>query len=475
MIKKEAICLALVLFIALFYLLTIRGGQPWPDDFAGYVHESENITKGIPLADTGYIYNPQNPDLGPQFYPPVFPLLLVPSYKVWDLDLTPMKVEIIACFVGLLLLLWRTLGAELSLPVRFGMLGAIGLNPFFWNFKDHVLSDIPFTLFLFVTFALSDQLLAPVRTVARGFLLTCATAVSMYLCYGTRSAGIVLVPAAIGLAFFHRKRHPAKILWAAALGLLLCLIQNWVLQGATGYMNEMKLLSAHVVLENVHIYLWSLATFFQNPYSKVIRDILFIVFLALGLAGYIRRLLTEPRLTELFVPLYVGVIVIFPGIGGLRYLIPIIPLYVFYAAWELERNRFFTTQRFSVALGAGVLIFASYVAQYSKMDYGAFREGVADRQATELFDYVKHHTAPTDVFVFRRPRAFALYTNRRTSGCPQEGTDAIMLEYINKIHANYVIKSSELDDPYFGTFVERESKRFSLEFRDGEFSVYRVL
>ena len=55
--------IGLILLIALFYGLTIRQGHEWGDDFAMYIHHAENIAAHRPYAATGYIYNPNGPQL----------------------------------------------------------------------------------------------------------------------------------------------------------------------------------------------------------------------------------------------------------------------------------------------------------------------------------------------------------------------------------------------------------------------------
>src|SRR5262245_27882668 len=56
--------------IGIFYLSTVRSGQPWADDFSLYIAHARNIANGASYADTGYIYNPHNPAVGPRVYPP---------------------------------------------------------------------------------------------------------------------------------------------------------------------------------------------------------------------------------------------------------------------------------------------------------------------------------------------------------------------------------------------------------------------
>src|SRR6266404_7192237 len=96
---RPAIVVTLILTIGAFYIATIREGQVWGDDFALYIHHAKNIAYAHSYADTGYVYNPHYPVLGPKAYPPLFPLLLAPVYRVMGLNLTSMKVLNILFFL----------------------------------------------------------------------------------------------------------------------------------------------------------------------------------------------------------------------------------------------------------------------------------------------------------------------------------------------------------------------------------------
>src|SRR5687767_4240985 len=78
-----------ILTIGVFYFATIRSGHAWGDDFAMYIRHAINLSNGTPYDETGVIRNPWN-FLGPVAYPPVFPLLLAPVYKLWGVRLTVM-------------------------------------------------------------------------------------------------------------------------------------------------------------------------------------------------------------------------------------------------------------------------------------------------------------------------------------------------------------------------------------------------
>ena len=73
------------------YLLTIRSGHQWGDDFVQYLQHTLNLSTGQAYGDLGYIANPDR-SIGPAAYPPVFPLLLLPVVSVFGVSFTALKV-----------------------------------------------------------------------------------------------------------------------------------------------------------------------------------------------------------------------------------------------------------------------------------------------------------------------------------------------------------------------------------------------
>lgn len=99
---KTIIITVLILIIGTFYVLTIRDGHDWGDDFSMYVHHAKNVTEGIQYDRVRYIPNPAFPSYSPSACPPVFPLLLAPVYFCFGLNLTAMKIEIVVLFMAFL-------------------------------------------------------------------------------------------------------------------------------------------------------------------------------------------------------------------------------------------------------------------------------------------------------------------------------------------------------------------------------------
>ena len=94
-------------------------------DWAMYVMHARNIVKGLPYAQTGYVFQPgSTTETGANSYPSGYPLLVAPFYAVFGLNIKLFKLLNVAFLV---LSLWpvywyarRTLLPAYSLPADRG-------------------------------------------------------------------------------------------------------------------------------------------------------------------------------------------------------------------------------------------------------------------------------------------------------------------------------------------------------------------
>lgn len=475
---RDGVCLGILATIFLFYLLTIRSGQPWPDDFAMYIQEAKNFVDHTPIQHTNYLYDPYNPALGPRLYPPVFPLLLAPGYFVGGLtDLVPMQVEIVVFFTGILIVLWRGLGQELP-PIEGAILLAIiGFNPVLWAFKDSIVSDIPFTFLLYLTLFLANDIAKDLTSKTWRVWKTLGLALLVYLCYGTRTVGIVLVPALLLCGFLYRRRNGGRqLVVAGLLAIMPCWIQSRIFTGV-GYGDVLGLGVlgfVHTFVHNLVIYAWSLAGFWNNPYTKVLRDLIFAAVTFLALLAYFRRIRSGIRIYEILAPLYMFVILLFPYPGGARYLIPIFPLFVCYflEGIEILRSYRMPVPRQTVLVPVLLLVVFSYGTEFVHSTFGPFRDGVEKPESKELFAFIKTQTNPSDVFIFRRPRALGLFTGRTAAVYPVTGEK--YSAYFQNVHADYFIEAPALDDAAFDAFLANDCLSKRRVFSNADFSVFHI-
>ena len=142
------VCLLPLLF------LNIKSTHDWGDDFAQYLLEAKNISNGDPINTSGFVENP-NYILGPNCYPPGLPLLIALTSEniTWLNVLMSFFLVCIGYFSFLLLNKWFHFTPALILSL------VVVYNPLCLNFKNEVLSDLPFAALslLFFVLYLSDN------------------------------------------------------------------------------------------------------------------------------------------------------------------------------------------------------------------------------------------------------------------------------------------------------------------------------
>ena len=470
--RGALVVLAIIAVIGVFYLSTIREGHAWGGDFSMYIHHAKNIAEGIDYKDTGYIYNPFYPSLGPKTYPPIFPLLLSPIYKCFGLNLTAMKIEIILIFLVSLFMVFWTFRNELHFQYLVAMIAVIGFNPYFWYFKDNVLSDIPFLLWVYLSLFFIHQ--ASQSSKSQRAQLLYAILIGLFICisYGTRSIGLVLIPCLLIYDIIRSKRPTQLAIIATLLFVFLMVLQTIFLHSDSSYFDQFAI-NPKVIFRNLFLYAKSLSALWDNGYSEVLRGALFVTVCALAITGYLARIKDRITIFEIFLLLYVVPVIVWPSQGA-RSLIPVIPLYIFYALVGIKRTNFPRHKEIerSVFITLVVVIFVSYMGKYTTIDYGPIQDGIAKKETIELFDYIKEETNEKDVFIFAKPRVLSLFTGRRASVYHHTQDPKDLWDYFYEINATYIIVAWDREElrPLI------ESYRDSLQevYSNSDFGVYRI-
>jgi len=461
----------IAVLVGLFYLATIRAGHDWGDDFALYIQHARNIAAHVPYSETGYIYNPHNPAIGPRAYPPGFPLLLAPVVAVFGLELVPMKVVIVLCFVGALLMLPRVFQRDLSPRYMAALILVMGLNPFFWDFKDQVLSDIPF---LFFTLLSLDAFQRAGKVPLAGLAAAAAIA--------TRALGVVLIPCFIASDLLQLRRVRRETVLACGIAIALLLLQRLFGAQAGSYFDNFTITPA-VVGRNIVGYLRALSDIWDNGYTGIGRKLIFLVTVGLAGFAYFRAFRgTEesrgPTVVEIFPVVYVIPVMLWPAYQGTRFLIPLIPFYLYYCLLGIRGLEIALAPRRHVALAFLGIVALLYGAKYSTMRYGPLPDGVAAPESVELFRFVKQNTAAQDIFVFSKPRALTLFAGRRAAAPFTPDDPCRLWLYITEIGATYVITgpdSVNAEAMYLERFVARYPRALVRVMGNQTSVVYRIV
>jgi hypothetical protein len=465
-----------ILFIVAIYVATVTPGHAFlMDDFAGYVMHAANLAEGHSYTDIRYVPNPETVGFAPAHgYPPVYPLILAPVYKIWGLNLRAMKIVTVTCFgisLGALALLFE--GTLPPWAISAAIL-IVGFNIVFWEQRDYLLSEFPYLMFSFCAL-LTAQKVYEVLDV-RQWRIGAALLLSLllYATYGTRTIGIVLLPALV-LADLWKFRRPSRFLiLVLALTTGFILLQNMLMVSPKAYVNALHM-SVAAALEHIIFYGKTLSYVWRNGVSKSAQIAFALLFTAFAAMAFSKQFWNRKSVVEFYLLGYLAVLVIWSTEIGMRGLLPVLPLYF---AFGLEG---FVS--FSARLDrAGRTASAAFLLTVMGLTYlGAFRWSgrqqpllnVRDPEARELFAYLKQNTAASDLLVFQKPRTLALYTNRETTMLAPDEPPAQSGRFFASTHARFLIQNSSMGYPIRELIADKLLVATPV-FQNDKFQVYQI-
>lgn len=467
--------------ISVFYLLTLRNGHPWRDDFAQYIAHARNLAQGQPYTAIGILHNPAVV-LGPTAYSPLFPLLLVPFYAVFGLNLTAFKVVGVACALGALWLLNVWLRERFQTPLRVLAVLLVGLHPWFWNYKDQILSDMPFVLLGMLTLVWWERW-RDSRGGVKGWMVGLAMAAAI----AARSVGFILLAAVLAEALLRRQWQRRGFLPLIGIPLLAVVLLNLLLPTTGDYLDQTRGWNWSVLQENIA----SMISIFQDIWRGNLLhigefDLISVLGIGLLWMGFLFRLPHIGAVEGYFLGT-LAMIVLWPYSQDVRFYLPIL-FFVFYYVlfgWQQIITFLRKFSRFSFgAVQKGIPVFVlafftagilqGYLSDYQDYSLHEFRAGIGLPASQQMFSYIREETHAGDVVAFFKPRVLALLTGRTAFAPywnPQQPQR--LMEDLTAFQADVLV----VWKPEYGalaTFARHHSATFNLLFENNDFEIYSV-
>ena len=464
-----------IALVGVVYFATLRAGHDWGDDFSLYVLHARNLARGLPYAATGFIYNPVYPEIT-FVEPPLTPFLLAPVVWTWGLNLHAMQVLMVCVFAGALALIFLAFEHDLRPASRIGLLLILGFNWFFWSFKENILADYPFLFVTFGALALIDRLYRTGLRSRREAVSGVLAGAAIYATYATRSIGAELLAATVLFDLVTSKRITVfQVVVVATFG-AGAIWQATLLRAPVNY--DMAFFGSRLSLTaNLPSYLQSFETLWTNGVRTRLGLGLFLLTSGAAVVGLLVRL-RRPSVLDVFALVYpIGAVAWDAGLPEFRLLYPMIPFFGFYAFAGVEALASRVSHR-TTAAGAVLLtvaVLGGYLRERVEWRTGAL-PGVTDETSVQLFDFVRQ-TPESSVFIFRKPRALTLFTERAASVYDVLQTGQDLAEYSHQIHATHLISSSlSLEDGIvLDPFVDRHRSQLRLAFQNRDFRVYEIV
>ena len=483
---------AILIASCLVNLATIRDGHNWGDDFAHYITHAQNLASGRPYAATGYLFD-RSAFIAPQAYPPGFPILLAPVYRVFGLNLVAFKVVVVVTWTIALLLFCRLFAPALGPWYLAVWALLVGFHPLFYGFKQQVLSEGAFVMWS------AAALLAMERWwnasgqagVWRGVAIGLAIAGAI----ATRPVGVALLAALILAAILSPRRASWPLVGAAAAtcaaGMLvqLALIPGqgdyvtkapwdsetgWRAQlyaaDIVGVLPAMTANEGHSLLAAARSVLGVTAPLPRIRRTWIALFVLTIVILALIVSGYIARVRRGLSPLEAFPLLYLPPIMAYPFYQGQRYVLPLLPILFFYLLLGI-RNLTLERRRIGQLALAAALVFV-VVAQVRHLARTPYYVGIETDDARRFLAFIRDQTPPDAVVVSAKPRAIYLFT-ARAGFTMFADSDERLLQRLDATGVTHLTDGLP-DGGYLRPFADRHPERFERLYESGPYVVYKV-
>jgi 4-amino-4-deoxy-L-arabinose transferase-like glycosyltransferase len=480
---SRILLVGILILVTIFYVTTIRSGHIWDGDFGMYVKHAINLVEGKEYHDTGYIY--AGDGLSPRNYPPVYPMLLAPVYKLFGLNLTAMKMENILLFVLSLAVIYQLFKKELSSGYLLSLIAIVGFSPYFWQFKDQVLSEFSFIFFLYLAFYFITKQCLVEGTWKTNPLSILLAGLVVYMAVGVRTIGLSLVITIFILDLIQRKKITLFSLSVSAVVGLCLFLQKFVLmEGGTGQFAQFTISGAQIIknllyyleaFSQILFYGWNEFLIDNKLFRLLILIPLSLAFSLLALLGFIAKIKKEITLLEIFPLVYLTVLILWPYLDGTRFIAPVYPLFLYYIFYSIQTFNLIqageTKRVLLITMTSSIAIF--YLSFYWTADYGPITPGINNKESVEVFEFVKNNTDENDIIIFRKPRILTLYTGRSASYNKRIDDNESFIEFLKTLEASYVVVGF-LDSPLRRELVEKNKAQLNKVFSNSDFSVYKT-
>lgn len=540
--KRVSWCLAVILSLAgVLYLAMLT-----TDRFGAYYDDGQYVVAAKALA-TGRGYRIISlPSEQPQtLIPPLYPFLLS---LVWRIDphfpqnLTGMMLLSLTMMLTFLYLAYLYLFKN-GYATRWQALIVVALAAINWRtmlLAASIMSDVTFAAMSIGALHIAERY----EKEQRGRMTGVAMGIAMGLVFLTRTSGIAVLIAVV--VYFTLRRQRRKALLPVVIASLF--VVGWV---SWAYLNQSSGVGANAVYYSTYMHglnhavsdlqalnetsrlatllgivgtnilmllvgsvpLACLGLRHDLPTTILVAFVLFTLILIV--AGAVRQFRTGFRLQYVYLPIYLALHLIAPGSAYDRYIIPIVPFLLLFLISELSRpllqlRRELISHRLNIRALAAlpvslVLLIYTGGACYNNASgiYDTLqsigRSAARGGENAEVMDWIKAHTATSDVVLCNSDPVIYLFTGRKAvlsfplvllNTIPYQTRELTFdeqakafLEIVDESHAAYFLigssdfrHQSELYRTTIEVLIQQESRKFIPVFRstNGNNIVYRI-
>jgi preprotein translocase subunit SecG len=491
-ISPDAIFAIFLGLIACLLFSGLTTGHNWGDDFAAYIMQAGSILHQTPqqfYEANQFTVESSTRAMGPVAYPWGYPILLVPIYAIFGLNLIAIKSMTVMLYLCFLSALWFGFRRYHSDLYRIFLICLFAFNPTLTEFLNNILSDIPFLLFSTLAVILIGLVIVKSQQLtsrAGDHLLVGASIAAAFL---IRTNGILLLAtlAIAQLVTMREKSFQLKddklrvfgfhFLPYASFAAIILVCGIFLPEGGASHLSHLKQFSPGMAKHLLHYYIDLPATFFAGVRHNLL---LFGATIPLAVAGMIKRRHSDHHMIA-YIGLTFVLYILWPGTQGIRFLFPILPFYFSFVLSTLEecgedtRGKEWilwkTTSIFAVIivlLSFGMESTSSAIKNLDQNRQSLSGPFVETSQA--MFTFIAENTDPESTVIFFKPRAMRLMTDRRS----------LMIDKVDQLSRGdflCIYLRGDASDQIFPNEARPliEQRKIELIYSNEDFEVYRII
>ena len=473
-LEKWAVYIVALIVLIIFSLL-FREGHNWGGDFSQYIMQARALVDKSFLQDLI--------DFNYRYYPWGFPLLLSPVYYFFGLNLLAMKIFVNLFFVASLFVIYRIFKNKINIFLISFILLVFSFNLFTLDFKDQILSDTPFLFFSLLSLFLIDLTVVRKKVFINRWVDYLLLGFMAFMSFFIRTQGItVLVVLLVCQLYVHYKSgsklfplKKSKLINYLSLifFLLFFLLSRYLFLKNEGYNYFIEFFnnfSFHSIISNIVYYFKLLPEFFNTSGAF---HVLFWAFFIISLVGVYKRR-KKDFVYLLYFSLTGGLLLIWPGQQGYRFIMFFYPFFLFYLFVALQRINFYYKYVLVyvivfVFMANSFLALSFFSAPFVLNKYSEYKviSGPYKEYNLKLIDYIEKNTNKDDLMVFSKPRTLSLYTGRKSIYIKDFNSNQ-SFDYIVLIDY-YKGQTQELED-----YIYNNSNDFDLVFSNQNSRVFKI-
>lgn len=451
-------------------------------DYAQYLLHAKALVEGRPYGDTGYLFTPYAPFIGPRVLPPGLPLTLAPFVALVGTDSPLLRLVVIGSAMIFVLLAWSYFARVESRPLAWSVAVVLGVSLESFYSSVQILSDVGFAALVWALIVTID--------LARGrwsWSRVAGVTLLGFAAMSYRVAAVAIVPAVILWALLNARQFGWRPLAAPLVWMIA--IAAAVLSGLASRVSPAQMLD--IDLQEIMVRIirngteYRLSTFASQLYpfaGNGWNDAYHAVAAVLAVIGVVAFARTGwRRFVVVFSAVYV-VMLIFAPVVDSRYMWPLYPVSIGATFLGLRtivgfvwKGRRVMPDVLTIGAAATIAVMASVrIARAPDPPSLLERQDVRD-----LFTWVRETSRDGETrYVFVNPRVLSLETGVKAMGLFAAPSHEAALEELSRLGITHVVLDSlglsEDGSEFLTTLIEANPSRFSALYSNSTFRVYQV-